>query len=408
VSYGFFRYYWFSDHPTLYKLSCIPGHSNTYATLENIESIDQFLYGMHRIYFDALLHRGNVRRYFREFCDKSEDEIKEFTRSKRFPTEEIKRRGPSLPLETIARDDRYLISEMACKTYESAPEDSLLEYMRQAWQQHARKGGGRTSIKHLLSGSFVGATPKNQAAFHFSADEILDTEVSAESELEKHYSKILNKFQIARQSALRNTKLYLSLVNDLDVYVATSMRKREDFRQMTERCEKIFEDPKVADLHLRYFDPTVSAAAGHHDKGLTECLMVKCCKVLVYCAGASDSYGKDAEAAMALSLGKPVIFLCDEETRRSFYNDIHPLSRLINFESGVAIGAMVTSNLQIVPELLDRVFENEMEYVLDQRAGDAGYLQLREKLTGSIVRLQTNDILLSDTFWNYYRSSSRV
>jgi Domain of unknown function DUF29 len=36
---------------------------------------------------------------------------------------------------------------------------------------------------------------------------------------------------------------------------------------------------------------------------------------LVYCAGQRESYGKDAEAAMALSLGKPVIFYCKQLPR---------------------------------------------------------------------------------------------
>lgn len=76
--------------------------------------------------------------------------------------------------------------------------------------------------------------------------------------------------------------------------------------------------------------------------------MVKCAKVLVYCAGERESYGKDAEAAMALSLGKPVIFYCDQEQRRRFYRDVHPLSRLIEFETGIAVGTMVTDKLEDV------------------------------------------------------------
>ena len=42
----------------------------------------------------------------------------------------------------------------------------------------------------------------------------------------------------------------------------------------------------------------MSAARGHEDKGLIECLMVKCAKVLIYTEGEKESYGKDAEAAM--------------------------------------------------------------------------------------------------------------
>ena len=41
-----------------------------------------------------------------------------------------------------------------------------------------------------------------------------------------------------------------------------------------------------------------------------------------------------------------------------------------------------------------------MEYEIEQTK--PGYLRLRETLTGSIVRLQTNDVFLRETFWNYY------
>jgi hypothetical protein len=103
---------------------------------------------------------------------------------------------------------------------------------------------------------------------------------------------------------------------------------------------------------------------------------------------------------MALSLGKPVIFYCDQEQRRRFYRDVHPLSRLIEFETGVAVGAMVTDNIQDVSELIRRIFENRMVYYLEQ--SKPGFLRLKEKLTGSVVRIQTNDQLLTETFWNHY------
>jgi hypothetical protein len=127
--------------------------------------------------------------------------------------------------------------------------------------------------------------------------------------------------------------------------------------------------------------------------------MVKSSKVLVYCAGKGDSWGKDAEAAMALSLGKPVIFYCDENKRQRFFSEIHPLSRLIDFQTGVAVGAMVTSSIDDVIKLLERIFENRMEYELRQLPVG---LRLIEKITNSTVRLQTRNALLRETFWNYY------
>jgi hypothetical protein len=178
------------------------------------------------------------------------------------------------------------------------------------------------------------------------------------------------------------------------------MRTRDDFRRMADLTENIFGYKKLKPLNLRYFDPTLSAAQGHEDKGLIECLMVKQCKALIYIAGEKDSYGKCAEAAMALSLGKPVIFLCDRAERLRFYRDVHPLSRLIEFDTGVAVGAFATDKSEQVSELLYRIFSNSMEYDLEKT--DAGYLRLRERLTDSVVRIQTNDVLLSETFWNHY------
>jgi hypothetical protein len=404
---GFFHYYWSAEPASPYKLSVIPGFSTEFSKHDKIQSLDHFLYGFYRIFVDGLLYRGNVRGYYREFAIKSYEEIDAFVRCNLIDTETIKRRGPTLPLKAIAKDSRYLISEMACKSYGETPKtkSELKDALLAAWNEHEKAGGGQITIKALLTQS-LGKTKYGgqQGLFEFSADDMLDKVVASVGDIEQRYERIADAFLAARDGALENTRLYLSLVNDLDVYVATSMRTRQDFRTMAERCERIFRDSKVQDLHLRYFDPTMSAADGHQDKGLIECLMVKCAKVLVYCAGEKESYGKDAEAAMALSLGKPVVFLCDEEQRQNFYREVHPLSRLINFETGVAVGAMVTSRVEDVSELLDRLFENEMEYSLIQPPGKQGYLQLQESLTNSITRLQTNDSLLSEAFWNYYKS----
>jgi hypothetical protein len=159
-------------------------------------------------------------------------------------------------------------------------------------------------------------------------------------------------------------------------------------------------------LHLRFFDPTLSAAKGHEDKGLIECLMVKCAKLLVYCEGEKESYGKDAEAAMALSLGKPVIFFCDHGKKTNFYRDVHPLARLIDFRSGVAVGAIVTDEVIQVSELIHRLFTNQMQYDLEHHASRPNFLKLTERLTSSVVRLQTDDELITKTFWNNYHNRS--
>ena len=406
VSDDFFRYYWLSDptdHP--YEVRAVPGFEEVWRQSSAVTSIEHLKWGLYRLFTDGLLWFGNVRTAYRKLRSMTKEELSEFFSARRFHTQLIRERGPALPLTPIAKDDRYLISEMACKSYGDRPESpgALKNALLEAFRSERTRGGGGVTIRQLLEGHVVrDKYAERQQEFIFSADDVLDQPIESEADIEAKYGAAAERFFRAREAALKNTRFYLSMVGDLDVYVATSMRNRQDFRDMANACEKIFSDQRLKDLQLRYFDPTLSAAGGHEDKGLIECLMVKCAKVLVYCAGDRESYGKDAEAAMALSLGKPVIFYCDSERRHRFYRDVHPLSRLIEFNTGVAVGAMVTDELEEVSELLYRIFENKVEYELEQPKPD--YLRLKEKLTGSVVRLQTNDAMLSETFWNYYHN----
>jgi hypothetical protein len=218
------------------------------------------------------------------------------------------------------------------------------------------------------------------------------------------YSGQWEAFQRARQAALENTRIYLSICSDLDVYVATSMRNRADFREMAETCERIFRAPELKKYNIRYFDPTLSAAGYHEDKGIIECLMVKTAKVLLYFSQHKESLGKVSEYAMAVSLGKPVIVLCPDDQRGrelySFYREAHPLMRLVEFQTGVVNGAMITHKIPDVITLLERIFSNKMEYDLEIKAGTEAYYLLKERLTESTVRVITDDKLLTETFWN--------
>lgn len=404
VSNGFFKYYWCdipAGHP--YDVQTVEYFPSESIGRDQILSLKEFKWGMARLFIDSLLYWGNVRTGYRELRNLSHKQLVELFNNKRYKIEDILSRGPSLELENIAKDKRYLISEMACKSYEAKEdvEEDLKELLLLAFRSFREKSTGSITIGTLITGDFVGSNYESrQVELSFSADEMIDVSVDSEEDIINSFDALYGEFSSAREAALLNTKRYLSMVNDLDVYVATSMRTRQDFRDMANKTEKIFTHKCLEDLEVRYFDPTLSAANGHENKGLIECLMVKCAKVLVYCAGEKESYGKDAEAAMALSLGKPVIFLCDHQQRARFYKEVHPLSRLIHFETGVAMGAIVTDKEDDVSILIERVFENKMQYDLEHDGN--GYLRLKERLTDSIIRLQTNDRLLNETFWNHY------
>ena len=246
-----------------------------------------------------------------------------------------------------------------------------------------------------------------------STSDIIDTVITSFEDIDNIVEPLYIRFKKARLAAVENTRLYLSLINDMDIYVATSMRSKDDFIKMANNCYEIFHDPDIKDMKLRYFDPTLSAAEGHDDKGLIECLMVQCAKVLIYTSGDKDSYGKDAEAAMALSSGKPVIFFCPDEIRYNVSKNIHPLTKLIDFNTGVANGAMIAQNLSEVKECLKRIFQNNMQYMLTcekviienpstEEKITKSYFKLKDIQTSSTVRVQTSDLFLSRSFWNYF------
>lgn len=406
LSDGFFQYYW-QEAPAKHDYDCrsIPGFNEKWIVGDaTIRSLDHLTWGLYRLYVDGLLHFGNVRSAYRALRNLTFDQLENYFQSKRYDTERIKARGPALKLRNVSKDKRYLISEMACKSYGDKVASDLRNVLFQAYREHRQKSKAPVTVEELLSGETVERNYKDrQIEFKFSADEVLKESIESEEQLETKFQTIATEFLSAREAALSNTNLYLSMVTELDVYVATSMRTRQDFRAMANACEEIFRHERVRSLQLRYFDPTMSAAGGHEDKGLIECLMVKCAKALVCYAGDKESWGKDSEAAMALSLGKPVIFYCDQAQRARFYRDVHPLSRLIDFRTGVAVGAIVATSFDQVSELLCRLFENKMEYRLEQ--SKPGYLRLKEALTDSVVRLQTNDEMLANTFWNHYHAN---
>lgn len=404
MSDGCFKYYWGATPAHPYDVRKVPYYPGPLPDALQIISHDHLRWGLYRLYVDALLYFGNIATAFEALRSQTYDDLVTFFQAKRFDTEAVSRRGPPIPLQEIPKDDRYLISEMVCKTFGDLPADreEARKLLLEALERHE---GASLTFRQLLEG-VTGLGSEEQLLLSFN--DVLDARVRTEADLNTRFDEQFDRFFQARERATRNTELYLSMVNDLDVYVATSMRNRQNFREMAATCEQIFGDERLSAFHLRYFDPTKSAARGHEDKGLIECLMVKCAKVVIYTEGEKESYGKDAEAAMALSLGKPVIFYCDHGKKTRFYRDVHPLARLIDFRSGVAVGAIVSDSVDQVTELLRRILANDMEYELRHHDARPGYLKLHEKLTDSVVRLQTDDELLSAAFWNNYHNRTHV
>jgi Txe/YoeB family toxin of Txe-Axe toxin-antitoxin module len=120
------------------------------------------------------------------------------------------------------------------------------------------------------------------------------------------YRAIGEMIEETRAKGLRNTDVYLTW-DYMDVYVATSMRKKWDFEDVADFVRSLFSDERLRGLKLRYFDPTQSDCTSRIDKGLVEALMLKRASCTVYLVQESDTLGKDSELASTLAQGKPVI-----------------------------------------------------------------------------------------------------
>lgn len=126
---------------------------------------------------------------------------------------------------------------------------------------------------------------------------------------------------------IQNQEAYL-VSDHLDVYVATSMRRKHEYIEISEFTSELFNHPQINHLKLRWFDPTQAYCQHRIDKGLAEALMLKRAKCTLYLAQETDTLGKDSELASTLAQGKPVIAYVPSPEEKDIRATVERLSRL--------------------------------------------------------------------------------
>ena len=221
VSDDFFSYYWLEcpvKHP--YAVEQLPGFEPRWIEgTTGITSLPHLNWGLYRLFVDGLLYFGNVRTAFRRLRILTRQELDSLFQSKRFDTDAIKQRGDVLPLEPILRDNRHLISEMACKSFgdDSGSESVIRQALKEAYEKYRRKGGGSVTFNQLLSGELPNSYSDRQGEFKLSMEDVLEESITSEKDFDTKFGSVADKFFAARKAALNNTQHYLSVVNDLDV-----------------------------------------------------------------------------------------------------------------------------------------------------------------------------------------------
>ncbi len=95
------------------------------------------------------------------------------------------------------------------------------------------------------------------------------------------------------------------------------------------------------------------------------------------------------------------------ERRNKLLREIHPLGIQVNLRTGVANGVLVVNTVDQCAKLVRAILLRELEFDLKTEIkGSSEYIFLVEKMSKSIFRVVTGDMMLTNAFWNFYLSPS--
>lgn len=222
--------------------------------------------------------------------------------------------------------DRILSLEQFCNIIEEFNKVSLLCYgnIKYAYKTLANHDEQLNKVKKLISNKEKDCY-KKRAALMQIIDEIksddtiylgeyIRAEINkkySENPTDPYWSSEKKRMDEITPIGIGNNNTYL-ISDNMDVYIATSMRERHEYVIINDFIKDVFNLPYIKELNLRYFNPTQAYCENRVDKGLTEALMLKRADCTIYLAQESDTLGKDSELANTLAQGKPVIVFVPE------------------------------------------------------------------------------------------------
>lgn len=91
------------------------------------------------------------------------------------------------------------------------------------------------------------------------------------------------------------------------------------------------------------------------------------------------------------------------DSRYKMLRETHPLGIQVNLESGVANGVLVVRTVEACAKLVRAIVTRTMQFYT---AEERGATVLRERISDCVFRLATHDLMLTNTFWNFYLEPS--
>jgi len=271
---------------------------------EKAITFDELKQGIVRFKGFAVLKYGNVRFAFRALNKLSRTDLAQ--ELGRWHTDsgllkkqyEGRRNAPTMP-SSIPSDQTWLLGYIA----KGGADRDLATYAAMASLSGSEDEAA--ILKKFNFNDEQRALYENRKPF-LQANPAWKSEMGDLQKIEAEISALVSSIKEIRSQGWRNTSHYLAS-DCMDIYVATSMREKWEFEDVSRVVKKVFADPKLAKLKLRYFDPTQSFLDNRVDKGLVEALMLKRAECTVYLVQETDTFGKDSELATTLAQGKPVI-----------------------------------------------------------------------------------------------------
>jgi hypothetical protein len=107
------------------------------------------------------------------------------------------------------------------------------------------------------------------------------------------------------------------------------------------------------------------------------------------------------------------LFLLTYERAKAMYDDrakklkeVHPLGLQVHLETGVANGVLVARTVEECAQLLHGIMLCDLQFEIEEPTSEMPLTLLREKATKSVFRVVTEDELLTNTYWNFYREDA--
>jgi hypothetical protein len=376
-------------------------------------SIDRLEKGVDRFIKLAILHYGNVKYAYKELSRDIELLENYLISQKKLPDERFFTRHKAIfPLQTISPEDAYLtgylIQDKIKQSLIKNPEDDKALDLQKKCDDIVKIG------------------KENHHAY--LASDHLDVYV-ATSMREPHefraISRICNEIFNHRQLATLQlrwfdpTQAYCSDRIDKGLSEALMLRRATCTIYLAQENDTLGKDSELASTLAQgkpviAYVPTINKqyinifmddlSKTQPEKTFIE-LMIEQLKIFNPNAAWDDptirSWCEDPskidEKSLKECLTKSITKLYD--SRAKTLKETHPLGIQVNLQTGVANGVLVVRSIDNCAKLVKKIVKKSLELEIEKQNG---YTILKEKISGCIFRVMTEDEALTNTFWNFY------